>query len=62
MDLYYAKREKEVTQKRDEDRMKFIEKIRNGFQQNQQVKEYYNHLYSVRSWSEKGSRSKRTPI
>ena len=47
MDLYYAKREKEVTEKRDDDRMKFIEKIRNGFQQNLQVKEYYNHLYSV---------------
>lgn len=62
MDLYYAKREKEVTQKRDEDRMKFIEKIRNGFQQNQQVKEYYNHLYSVSSQPEEGPRCQRTSI
>jgi len=46
MDAFYAKREKETTIKRDDDRAKFIEKIRNGFQQNQQVKDYYNNLYA----------------
>jgi hypothetical protein len=47
MDAFYAKREKEVTVKRDEDRNKFFDKIRNGFNQNQKVKDYYNHLYAV---------------
>lgn len=47
MDAFYAKREKEVTVKRDEDRNKFFDKIRNGFSQNQKVKDYYNHLYAV---------------
>ena len=46
MDTFYARREKETTVKRDEDRNKFFEKIRNGFGQNPKVTEYYNHLYS----------------
>lgn len=47
MDQFYAKREKETTMRRDEDRNKFFDKIRNGFHQNQQVKDYYNQLYAV---------------
>ena len=46
MDTFYARREKETTVKRDEDRNKFFEKIRNGFGQNPKVAKYYNHLYS----------------
>ena len=51
--MFYARREKETTMKRDEDRTKFIDKIRNGFHQNQEVTDYYNTLYQDLAVKEK---------